>query len=631
MPRTRLHVRWGAAAIALIAVSLLSFGPVRSRRVDAAASISLEPVAGNVPGVTALVSSPDTSGRLFIVQESGTVRILQNGSVLPTPFLDISSLLPAQRQMEQGLLGLAFDPSFATNGVFYVDYVDVAGDIQVSRYGVKPAAPNIADPASGVSILNVPHRNAANHYGGQLAFGPDGYLYISTGDGGEGGDPENNAQNLGALLGKILRIDVAGAAPYVVPADNPFVGVQGARPEVWAYGLRNPWRFSFDRTTGDLLIGDVGQDVSDEVDFQPAGSTGGQNYGWRLMEGTFCYNPSTNCNPGGLTPPVLQLIHGNGDCALIGGYRYRGAAPSLQGTYIYGDFCSGRIWGATRSTAGAWSSSQLLDTNLMISAFGEDQAGELYVADYAGNTVYRIAVPDTDGDGVPDGADNCPAIPNPGQENADGEVTRPSPSRSFDDITNPNGDGLGDACDSDADNDGLTNAEESALGPAQASHTVCPSASANTDPRKLDSDGDGFTDKAECALGSDPASAASTPIAAAPDSDRDGLSNAFETAIGTDPAKPDSDADGLTDGTEVLRFNTNPLVANTDGDACSDGKEAASINADRTVNALDLLVVSQSFGPANSGRYVLGFDVNRDRAINSIDLLLTARLFGPCT
>jgi hypothetical protein len=213
------------------------------------------------------------------------------------------------------------------------------------------------------------------------------------GDGGSGGDPLNNGQNLGTLLGKILRIDVDGTFPYAVPSDNPFLSTPGAMPEIWAYGLRNPWRFSFDRQTGDLFIGDVGQDSFEEVDFQPTASAGGENYGWRLMEATHCYNPASNCNDGSLTLPVIEYSHATGDCSISGGYRYRGtASPDLSGIYFYADFCTGKIWGATETSPGVFSSELIVDTGLSITAFGEDEQGELYVAHFASpnGAVYEV-------------------------------------------------------------------------------------------------------------------------------------------------------------------------------------------------------------------------------------------------
>jgi glucose/arabinose dehydrogenase len=249
--------------------------------------------------------------------------------------------------------------------------------------------PDVADPGSEQVVLKV-SQPYSNHNGGQLAFGPnDGYLYIGMGDGGSGGDPENRAQNPAELLGKLLRIDVeSGGNPYLVPATNPFVQTTGYRGEIWALGLRNPWRFAFDRLNGDLYIADVGQAEYEEVNYQPGASAGGQNYGWRIMEGLHCYNPA-NCNPSGLTLPVVEYSHAEG-CSITGGVAYRGTQfDRMQGIYFYADYCSGKIWGL-RSAAASWSSRLLLDTPFSITTFGEDEAGEIYVADFSGGEIYRI-------------------------------------------------------------------------------------------------------------------------------------------------------------------------------------------------------------------------------------------------
>jgi glucose/arabinose dehydrogenase len=313
--------------------------------------------------------------------------IFDGTRILPQPFLDLSALTAASG--ERGLLSIAFHPHYAQNGRFFANYTDRNGDTVVARYTVSAGNPNVADPSSRVQILFIA-QPFANHNGGQLQFGPDGFLYIGMGDGGSGGDPGNRAQNLSDLLGKMLRIDVEGEA-YTIPPSNPFVTRAGARGEIWAYGLRNPWRFSFDRATGDLWIADVGQGLWEEIDFQPATSIGGENYGWRRMEGTHCFNPSTNCNDGTFVLPVIEYGHTNGACSVTGGSVYRGARyPRLQGTYIYGDFCNGVIWGATRPSNGAVASRVLIDTNFAISTFGEDANGEVYVADYNGGVLYHV-------------------------------------------------------------------------------------------------------------------------------------------------------------------------------------------------------------------------------------------------
>jgi glucose/arabinose dehydrogenase len=373
------------------------------------------PPLGGSPGiafttVTSNVNSPvhvadpkDGSGRLFIVEQGGYIRIFKNGGVLPTPFLDVHNLINAGG--EQGLLSVAFHPSYATNGLFYIYYTNnlaSPGDITLARYQVS-ANPDVADPNSAQVLLVVPHPVNSNHNGGQLMFGPsDGYLYMGTGDGGSGGDPPNNAQNLSVLLGKILRLDVDGTgavpcgqstpAPYAIPPDNPFAARTGC-DEIWAFGVRNPWRFSFDSATSDLLIGDVGQNAWEEIDYQPAASAGGQNYGWRLMEGFHCYNPPSNCDDGSLTLPVLEYDH-NGRCSVTGGYRYRGTAiPGLNGIYVYADFCSGEVWGAQQAADGTWTSSLLIHTGFNLSSFGEDASGELYATNLGGGLYQLTALP----------------------------------------------------------------------------------------------------------------------------------------------------------------------------------------------------------------------------------------------
>jgi uncharacterized protein (TIGR03437 family) len=334
----------------------------------------------------------DASNRLFVVEQRGRIRIVKNGALVPAPFLDIVSRIRCANSGcgEQGLLGLAFPPGFATKKYFYVNYTDLLGDTVIARYRVTEN-PDLADPASGTVILTI-DQPYDNHNGGGLAFGPDGYLYIGMGDGGSGGDPQNHAQNPNSLLGKMLRIDVenTGGAPYRIPADNPFAQSAGYRGEIWALGLRNPWRYSFDRQTGDLYIGDVGQSSWEEVSFQPASSRGGENYGWRRMEGAHCFNPASGCPQEGLTLPVVEYSQSAGDCSVTGGYVYRGARfPNLQGTYIYGDYCSGRIWGLTRDQSG-WRNSLLLDSTINITAFGQDEAGNLFVTDHGGGRVFLI-------------------------------------------------------------------------------------------------------------------------------------------------------------------------------------------------------------------------------------------------
>jgi glucose/arabinose dehydrogenase len=328
--------------------------------------------------------------RLFIVQQVGVIIIHDTIALLPTPFLNIASLVSFGG--EQGLLGLAFHPRYAENGFFFVNYTDRNGDTVIARYQVSPTDRNRADPATRKEILFI-DQPYPNHNGGELQFGPDGYLYIGMGDGGSAGDPQNRAQSLTQLLGKMLRIDVDHGEPYAIPPANPFLNTTGPRPEIWAYGLRNPWRFSFDRETGDLWIADVGQGSREEVSFQPAASIGGENYGWRLMEATHCFDARLNCSTEGLVQPIIEYDHATGGCSVTGGYVYRGVRyPRLRGMYIYGDYCSGKVWAAQRNASGPATVVELADTDFSISAFGEDANGELYLADLDG-AVYRIVDP----------------------------------------------------------------------------------------------------------------------------------------------------------------------------------------------------------------------------------------------
>ena len=362
-------------------------------RVDESPTLVFDTIATGLSAPVFLTSAPGDSSRLFVVEQGGVIRVLRHDSLLATPFLDFSDSV--SHGDEQGMLGLAFAPDYATSGAFYVHTTDLAGDIRILRFRVS-GDPNVADPASGVEILSFAHPEA-NHNGGMLTFGNDGYLYIGSGDGGGGGDPLETGQDPSDLLGAILRIDVSGdSAGYVVPAGNPFVGDSGFAPEVWAYGLRNPWRFSFDRQTHELWIGDVGQGAWEEVDRLPAG-VGGQNLGWDVLEGTHCFEPSSGCSTAGTTLPIIEYGHGTDRCSVIGGYVYHGTeAPELAGSYLYGDLCDGLV--RVHDGAGGWGT----PTGSSIYSFGEDLRGELYVL-LGNGSILRLA-----GTLIPIGVDGTP-------------------------------------------------------------------------------------------------------------------------------------------------------------------------------------------------------------------------------
>jgi glucose/arabinose dehydrogenase len=385
--------RGQAVAGSLLAVAILylffACGGGGNQGSAVSPKIALVPRFSGLAAPVGVTHAGDNTGKLYVVERAGRIRLIDNGTLLPTPFLDISTSVLSGG--EQGLLGLAFPPGYATTGRFYVNYTRVPdGNTVIARYQ-RTANPNVADPASDNILLTIP-QPFANHNGGQLAFGPDGFLYIGLGDGGSGGDPQNNAQNDNSLLGKILRIDVeSGVSPYAIPPTNPFVSTAGARGEIWAIGLRNPWRFSFDRLTGDLYIADVGQSSFEEVNFQPATSPGGENYGWRIMEGSHCFGDPA-CSSAGLILPVAEYDHGQG-CSITGGFVYRGQAyPRIQGVYIYADFCSGRFWGLKNDNT-VWRNELLLAEPHSISSFGEDEAGNLYATDLGAGIVYEIAAP----------------------------------------------------------------------------------------------------------------------------------------------------------------------------------------------------------------------------------------------
>lgn len=351
-------------------------------------SINLAPIASGFLKPVYLTHAGDE--RLFVVEQDGTIRIFQDGKVLPQPFLNIDPLVGSSAS-EQGLLSMAFHPDYDENGRFFVYYTDNNGDTVVARYQVSEDDPNLADPDSALILLNQrqPYRN---HNGGQLKFGPDGYLYVGLGDGGSANDPLLAGQDKSTLLGKLLRLDVDfDESSYAIPADNPFVDDENARNEIWAYGLRNPWRFSFDRLTHDLYIADVGQNIWEEVHFQPADSSGGENYGWNIMEGTHCFQ-TEGCDEAGLEIPVVDYQHGDGSCSVTGGYVYRGQQfLSLFGNYFYGDYCSGKVWSLLQQADGSWVNNQVFSgDSLFISSFGEDVNGELYLLSYGDGVIYQI-------------------------------------------------------------------------------------------------------------------------------------------------------------------------------------------------------------------------------------------------
>jgi glucose/arabinose dehydrogenase len=321
--------------------------------------------------------------RLFVLEQPGVIRVIRDEEELPEPFLDIRDRVE-DGAFEQGLLGMDFHPHYATNGFFYLYYTGGRGAVFISRFQVSEH-PSLADPGSEVVLLQIPEPYG-NHNGGQIRFGPDGFLYAGVGDGGSGGDPQGNGQNPETLLGSILRLDVNSGDPYAIPADNPF-SAGGGRPEVWAYGLRNPWRFSFDPASGDLYIADVGQKAWEEVDFLPAGAPGGANFGWNLREGA---HPFEGGGGEGLIDPVAEYRNGGGNCSVTGGVVVRHESlPDWNGVYLYGDYCSGTIWGLVRDGAGNWVSEPLFETPFRISSFGTDESGRVYVVDHNGG-VYRL-------------------------------------------------------------------------------------------------------------------------------------------------------------------------------------------------------------------------------------------------
>jgi glucose/arabinose dehydrogenase len=344
----------------------------------------LEPT---LTGLRQPVAATALGGRLYVAEQAGVIRVVEGGALAPDPFLDIRDLVRSGG--ERGLLGLAFPPDYAASGRFYVYFTDTNGTGTLARYR-RSADPVRADPGSARVLMTV-RQPYANHNGGQLAFGPDGLLYWGLGDGGSGGDPQGNGQSPATLLGSILRLDVSGDGAEPAPG-NPFLNNPAGRPEVWAFGLRNPWRFSFDRATGDLYIADVGQNAFEEIDMQPAGTPGGVNYGWNVMEGDHCYRPARDCDRSGLTLPIVSYPHdrawGN---SVTGGYVYRGTAlAQFRGAYLFSDFGSGRLWAARRGEGGSWGVEHVLDSGVNVSSMAETEGGELLVLDYGGGRLLEL-------------------------------------------------------------------------------------------------------------------------------------------------------------------------------------------------------------------------------------------------
>jgi glucose/arabinose dehydrogenase len=393
LPPRRPPARRLAAAVSTLLVAVLLATAAAPPPTSAAITLGLSTIATGIARPVALVNAGDGTGRLFVVEQAGRVRVIsKSGTLLATPFLDIRSRVSCCG--EQGLLGLAFHPKYETNGRLYVAYTDGDGALVVAEHRRLSTNRNRASTTAR-RIIRIPHPGYGNHNGGQLAFGPDGYLYIGTGDGGGAGDPNENGQSRRTLLGKILRIapNVTSSTPvYRIPSTNPWAKSTTIRREIWSYGLRNPWRFSFDRKTGSLWIADVGQSKWEEVNRAPASAGGGRgaNFGWDQYEGRVCFEGP--CTSKGKTFPLAVYAHGTNGCSVTGGYVYRGSRyPVLAGRYVFGDYCSGRIWSVSAGGSSRQTPTLLRDTSLAISAFGEGEDGTLYVLDYKGSRVLRIS------------------------------------------------------------------------------------------------------------------------------------------------------------------------------------------------------------------------------------------------
>lgn len=355
-----------------------------------AGQFALETVMDGFRRPLYLTHAGDDSGRLFLLEQGGVIYVMDGETYERSIFLDVSDLVsPAANSSsytEQGLLGLAFAPDYADSGTFYINYTDRSGHTAVARYQVSDD-PDVADPASA-EIIFTQVQPFPNHNGGHIDFGPDGYLYVSLGDGGAANDPLGAGQDITSLLGTILRLDVNTDSGYGVPDDNPFVESGTGAPEIWSYGLRNVWRFSFDRATGDMYLGDVGQNQWEEINFQPADSPGGENYGWNAYEATHVFNQGVQADDPVM--PIAEYDHSQG-CSVTGGYVYRGESiPTLTGTYLYSDYCSGNIWYAYRDTNMTWQSEIFLRPGIQVSSFGEDESGELYIINYSGSVLKLV-------------------------------------------------------------------------------------------------------------------------------------------------------------------------------------------------------------------------------------------------
>jgi len=387
MPRQRLLVP-ALVALAIVAVvaANLVVGRARARAQSdwlQGKNLTLQPIVKGLKEPTFVGGPADGSRRLFMLERPGRVRVADaDGTLHPTPLLDVSD--NTSTSTEEGLLGLAFDPAFTENGYIYIDYTANDASVQIVRYTVSPGQPDQVDPSTASTIMSIPKRSKY-HNGGTLAFGPDGYLYISLGD----DEASEEAQQLTSIYGKILRVDVDSSQPYAIPPSNPFVNQAGARGEIWAYGFRNPWRFSFDRATGDLWVGDVGDAKLEELDMEPANSHGGENYGWPYLEGTECIDTS-HCHDPNLVAPLATYGH-NMNCAIIGGYVYRGpTVAALTGSYLFGDLCTGGVFTMTGSAQQGWERVELGFNPIKIDSFGEDPDSNVYVADMQGGVIYRI-------------------------------------------------------------------------------------------------------------------------------------------------------------------------------------------------------------------------------------------------